>query len=77
MTLIDDIKDQGLVILEVEAKKEINEHSDDLAKIIIEKLVEVCPVDAIDTVLKGFEPKLHEVLQVYLTKLADKISPKV
>lgn len=74
MSLVEDVV---LPAIEVEAKKQIKEHSDELAKLIIEKLVEVCPVDAIDQIIKGFEPKLDEVLEAGLLKLADKISAKV
>jgi hypothetical protein len=71
------IKDVVLPAVEIEVKKQIKEHSDELAKLIIEKLVEVCPVDSVDSIIKSFEPKLDEVLEFGLLKLADKISVKV
>ena len=73
----DILQDIVLPAVEVEVKKQIKEHSDELAKAIIEQLVKVCPVDAVDAIIKGFEPKLDEILQAGLLQLADKISAKV
>lgn len=71
------LEDVVLPAVETEVKKQIKEHSDELAKAIIEQLVKVCPVDAIDSIIASFEPKLNEVLEAGLMQLADKISAKV
>lgn len=75
--MADIVQDIVLPAIEVEVKKQIKEHSDELAKAIIEQLIKVCPVDAVDAIIKSFEPKLDEVLQAGLLQLADKISTKV
>ncbi len=49
--MADILQDIVLPAVEVEVKKQIKEHSDELAKAIIEQLVKVCPVDAVDAII--------------------------
>lgn len=75
--MTDVIQDIVLPAAEVAVEKAINEHADSVVHGLIQKLVELCPIDIIDQVILGFEPKAKEIVKAEALKLAEKISAKV
>jgi uncharacterized protein (DUF2384 family) len=72
----DLVQDTVLPVVEVAVEQLIEAQCDKAVDALIQKLVDVCPVDALDQVILAFKPKAQEIIKAELLNLAEKISVK-